>query len=218
MSWRGLGKFIRINLGKTPATALVLNVGAGGRTAKLIESIRQQCGFNILSIDIDPARQPDIVADVITFSSAIQYDVIIMIEVLEHVRRPRAAIKNVYNLLKPGGRLILSTPFLFPLHDRPMDFFRYTRYGLADLCADFESIDIRERDGWAETLCVLVARLLKERSMSARLVGPLAVLVAALFYPFAILLTRCIKSDAYTIGYTLVATKSFALITPQNSQ
>lgn len=208
MSWRGLRRFIEGSLGAVSAAAVVLNVGAGGRTAKVIEPVRARQGFQLISLDIDPARGPDIVADIITYAPQVRYDVIVMIEVLEHVRQPFDAVRNVHRLLKPGGRLVLSTPFLFPLHDRPMDFFRYTRYGLEELLGEFAQVEVRERDSWAEVVCVLIARLLRESSFSARLVAPFAVLVAALCYPAAMLLGRMIKADGYTSGYTVLATKS----------
>ena len=143
----------------------------------------------------------------ITYAPETRYDVIVMIEVLEHIRQPFEAIDNIHRLLKPGGRLVLSTPFLFPLHDRPMDFFRYTRYGLQELLKKFEQIEVRERDSWAEVLCVLVARLLREKSLGARLIAPFAVLTAISCYPLAMLLGRIVQSDGYTSGYTVLATK-----------
>jgi hypothetical protein len=37
--------------------------------------------------------------------------------------------------LRPGGIVILTTPQMWHLHEEPFDFFRYTKYGLATLCA-----------------------------------------------------------------------------------
>jgi SAM-dependent methyltransferase len=208
MSWRGLRSFIESTLDNLGPHATVLNVGAGGRTARVVESMRASRGFQVTSIDIDPARGPDVVADVITYAPDTQYDVVLMIEVLEHVLDPFAAVKNIETLLKPGGMLALSTPFLFPVHDRPIDFFRFTHYGLRQLCSGFESTSIRPRDGWAETLCVLLARLFKERSLGAKLFAPCAVLVAAAMYPIATLFSRIVYTDAYTSGYMLHARKA----------
>lgn len=210
MSWRGLRKFVTSSLANLPENAVVLNVGAGGRTARVIREAISGRSIRVVSLDIDPARDPDIVADVITFESPNHFDAIIMIEVLEHVRHPFSAIENVHRLLKPGGTLYMSTPFLFPVHDRPMDFFRYTNYGLEHLCSAFESAIVRARDSWAETLCVLLARMFKERSYGAQLFAPFAVTIAALCYPIAIGLSKLIRSDSFTTGYTVVARKSCA--------
>lgn len=210
MSWRGLRRFITDNLAALEPSAQVLNVGAGGRTARVIAEVQARRSFAVTSVDIDARRGPDVVADIITYAPGIAYDTVVMIEVLEHVLEPRLALDNVHRLLKPGGRLVLSTPFLFPMHDRPMDFFRFTRYGLECLLSQFGTIEIRARDAWAETLCVLLARLFREEFRGAWLIGPLAVFTAAALYPLAMLLSRLIPADGYTSGYTVCATKRLA--------
>ncbi|MEM7283506.1 MAG: methyltransferase domain-containing protein [Pseudomonadota bacterium] len=57
-------------------------------------------------------------------------DTVILLEVLEHLEEPRRALEEIQRVLKPGGTLLLSLPFLYPLHDAPYDFQRYTAFGL----------------------------------------------------------------------------------------
>lgn len=82
-------------------------------------------------------------------------------EVLEHCEQPQRVIEEFARVLKPGGKLILSTRFIFPLHDAPYDYFRFTRYGLRKLCerAGFAQIDIIEEATTVETMAVLMQRL-----------------------------------------------------------
>lgn len=80
--------------------------------------------------DLYGAR-PDIFADGahLPISSA-SFDGVICLEVLEHVPDPSIVVAEIARVLKRGGRAWLSMPFLYPLHDAPFDFQRYTEYGL----------------------------------------------------------------------------------------
>jgi SAM-dependent methyltransferase len=63
------------------------------------------------------------------------FDIVIAEQVLEHVDRPWAAVRNVYEMLRPGGWFIVSTPFLLRVHAYPNDFSRWTEGGLKELLA-----------------------------------------------------------------------------------
>lgn len=58
------------------------------------------------------------------------FDGVACLEVLEHVPDPRAVMSEIERVLKPAGRAWISMPFLYPLHDLPFDFQRYTMQGL----------------------------------------------------------------------------------------
>ncbi len=55
-------------------------------------------------------------------------DVILCTEVMEHVPETEEAFVEMARVLRPGGTLILTTPFLYPLHEEPHDFVRLTPY------------------------------------------------------------------------------------------
>ncbi len=50
------------------------------------------------------------VADIETYAPADRYDLVLMSEVLEHVRRPELAVRNAVACVRPGGSFLLSTP------------------------------------------------------------------------------------------------------------
>lgn len=52
------------------------------------------------------------------------------LEVLEHVPDPVRVMVEISRVLKSGGRAWITMPFLYPLHDAPYDFQRYTEFGL----------------------------------------------------------------------------------------
>lgn len=62
-----------------------------------------------------------------------RYPLIVCTEVLEHVSRIDAAFANLRRLTAPGGAVVLTTPFVFPLHMEPFDYQRLTVHGLARL-------------------------------------------------------------------------------------
>jgi SAM-dependent methyltransferase len=63
-------------------------------------------------------------------------DCILSTSVLEHIREPMLLFSEMSRILKTGGHLILSVPFLYQIHEEPDDFFRYTRFGLEKLSKD----------------------------------------------------------------------------------
>jgi SAM-dependent methyltransferase len=59
-----------------------------------------------------------------------RYDTVICSEVLEHLPRPLDALREICRVLRPGGKAIITVPYLGRLHEEPHDFFRYTIHGL----------------------------------------------------------------------------------------
>jgi SAM-dependent methyltransferase len=87
------------------------------------------------------------------------FDIVLCTEMLEHVPEPQVAIDEMRRVLKPGGTLLLTTRFLFPIHDAPHDYFRFTKYGLRHLVRQFEILELQEETDTVRTLAVLVQRI-----------------------------------------------------------
>jgi len=72
------------------------------------------------------------------------FDAVLCTQVLEHLEWPRESVKEMYRVLKPGGRLFLTAPMSHSEHQVPYDFFRYTSFGLRSICehAGFKELEI----------------------------------------------------------------------------
>jgi SAM-dependent methyltransferase len=183
----------------------VINIGAGGEIACLLE----RAGVRTLSIDIDPDRKPNMLADMEDMSELgdDSVDSAICIEVLEHVRHPHLAVQELHRVLKPGGVIIGSTPFLLGIHDHPVDYFRYTRYGLRMLFADFELLNLRERNGYFSAVAVLVHRRFAIGSPRQRTVALLLSPILITLVCILELIDRAMPSSDGTTGYFFVFRK-----------
>ncbi len=185
----------------------VLNVGAGGNIETYLKT-----KFNFVrSIDVDLNREPDQIIDVcdldqlkgLTFTPHL----VCMFEVLEHTKNPVDAINNLYEIIDNDSYVMLSTPFIFHIHDEPYDFFRFTKYGLEILFKNFKEVVIKPRNGWFETILVLFVRLRMETNIFSKIIGNLFIFIYFLLTPLTFLLQNIIKSEKITTGYFVFAKK-----------
>lgn len=95
-------------------------------------------------LDVAPGPEVTIVGDIQrTAIPDNTYDVIICTQVLEHVANPFLAAAELYRILKPGGRLLLTVPSAYPYHSAPGDYWRFTRDSLGLLFgAPFSDVQI----------------------------------------------------------------------------
>lgn len=76
------------------------------------------------------------------------FGAVLMAEVLEHVRSPAAALAEAARVLAPGGVLLATAPFMFPVHGDPEDHSRFTEQAWrAQLAAAGFTVDAIEAQG-----------------------------------------------------------------------
>ena len=75
--------------------------------------------------------KPDVFADAAMLPiSGESIDHFLLLDVLEHLPNPDQCLSEIFRCLKPLGSITIQVPFLYPIHDPPLDFHRWTRFGL----------------------------------------------------------------------------------------
>ena len=64
------------------------------------------------------------------------FDAVLSTQVLEHVPDPAGYLAEAHRVLRPGGRLLLSTHGVFIYHPDPEDYWRWTAAGLTKQLTD----------------------------------------------------------------------------------
>jgi SAM-dependent methyltransferase len=141
--------------------AEMLDLGAGTKPyAPLYEPYFRAC--TALDVDHSPhgTGSVDVVAsaDHMPFGDA-RFDCVIATEVLEHCRDPLAVLRETARVLAPGGKVLVTTPFLLGLHEEPHDYYRYTPYALQDL-AERAGLQVESIQPRGDLLAVLLSVLL----------------------------------------------------------
>ena len=137
----------------------VLDVGCAEQPFRaLIESSGQQyVGMDVVQ---NRMRSVDIVSTLEDAPSPAQaFRLILCTEVLEHVVDIDAAFAGLRRLAAPGGTVVMTVPFVFPLHMEPYDFRRLTLHGVRRLAADhgFSVEAATPLGGLPEVLATLIA-------------------------------------------------------------
>lgn len=148
----------------------VLDIGCGVMPYKPIILSHPSRAKVYLGLDLpdNGYAQPDLIWDGTTIPLEAQsVEVALATEVLEHCRDPLALLREARRVLKPSGRLFVTTPFLWPLHCVPFDEARYTPFALERLLKEAGFVDVRIRalGGWDASLAQFIGLWVRRRPM-----------------------------------------------------
>ena len=157
---------------------VVLEVGAGRRGRRGRFTPPTAGVVRWWMVDLSSSVRPDIAADVAALPvRTAGVDTAVVLEVLEYVVDPTAALGELHRVLAPGGHVVLSVPFIHRV-DTGADRWRFSEPGLrhALAVAGFEVVLVEPQGGLFTAIAHLVcATAAQRRRRSARwLLGALA--------------------------------------------
>ncbi len=127
---------------RSPA-GLRLNVGSGDR----------RLPAETINLDLIAGIEVDIQGDLMHLPIKEEsVDTIVCTGVIEHVRMPDTAVKEICRVLKSGGCVFIETPFMQTHHVSPKDYYRWTPDGLRQLLGDFKIAEFDVAAGPASAL------------------------------------------------------------------
>jgi len=134
----------------------MLDFGCGKKPYKDLFSVDEYIGLDIEeSGHSHRNEQIDIFYDgkTIPFGDNF-FDSVFSSEVFEHIFNVDEIIPELHRVMKPGGYLLITLPFVWAEHEIPYDFARYTSFGIEHLLQKwgFEVIKIEKTTNYVETV------------------------------------------------------------------
>lgn len=142
-AWRKANfDYFKNKLSRLPQKGEILDIGAGpSQFYSLFERFNAYIG-----VDFHPYEHVSVVADItkrFPFSDS-SFDVVILSNTIEHIPNTNDLLRECFRVLRPGGSMIATVPFLMRIHQAPYDFNRYTSFALKKFASDagFHSVEV----------------------------------------------------------------------------
>lgn len=127
---KGLYRHIRALA--TEIRGKTLDVGCGRKPYESLFPSSEYVGLEIDTPENRKHKKADVFYDgtVFPFAEA-EFDSVVVNEVFEHAFDPDGFLSEVHRVLKPGGALLMTVPFVWDEHETPADYARYSSFGLS---------------------------------------------------------------------------------------
>jgi SAM-dependent methyltransferase len=123
-----------------------------------------------------------------------KYRTIICTGLLEHVPDPQRLIDDIYELLPPGGKLVLSASSVFSIHEGPDDYFHFTPFGIRKLMQNWTKVEVYASSQPFETIGILLQRIILQCEIRSKAIKILISILAKQVYRF----DKYISAQYYT--------------------
>ncbi len=199
----------------THASGNLLDIGCGNKPFKEWYVAKTES-----SIGCDVEQSDKNLVDVLCLANQLafednRFDTALCTQVMEHVYETQGLLQEAYRVLRPGGKIILTVPFTWEIHEKPYDFFRFTRYGLEKAFqeAGFDILQLEANGGkWAccfQMFINTVYSTFRYKSFRAKILKIifLELHLTWLVNKLAIYLDKKYFDEWWTLNYIVVAKK-----------
>jgi SAM-dependent methyltransferase len=190
------GRVIDLGCGRSPYKEIILRKASAYIGVDWANSLHDQSNVDVFANLCGPLPFEDDYADTL-----------VSFQVMEHLPEPLLFLKESYRILKKGGKIFLTVPFMWHIHEQPYDYYRFTRYGLEYLFtkAGFKDIKIIENTGFWQMWTLKFNYYTKKFGR-----GPLKILWIPFWWLGQVIspvLDNLDRHPIETASYTAVATK-----------
>lgn len=186
------------------ARGVVLDIGCADRWAE--RCLPPECRYLALDYPVTGGAIYRARPDIFATASALPVadgciDTALFLEVAEHVADPERAFAEIARVIRPGGLLLMSVPFLYPIHDAPHDYQRYTEHGLTHRLevAGLRVESLQHTIGSVEAAGMLACLVLAGSAVESIRRRHLSMLIA----PLLLLLVPAVNLGAWLMGMLL---------------
>lgn len=197
----------------SPLRGRILDVGCGDKPYQSLLVEAQE----YIGLDVCDDRKVDILVDSMRPwpLEHDSFDAVLCTQVLEHVTDTEGMLRSIRQVIKPGGMLIITAPFIYNAHGIPEDYHRFSIYGMEKLLANsFEIVETKPQGGIGSTVGVLCLNWMETMSTGCKLLRLLKGPFLPLWIPFCFivnltgwLIDKLDKTKAFYSNVLLVSRK-----------
>jgi SAM-dependent methyltransferase len=200
-------------------SGVVLDVGCGHKPYKSLLLSPSSQALRYIGLDL-PANlygSPGLEWDGRTIPLAdATVESVLLTEVLEHCPQRDEVLKEIARVMKPGGFVFVTVPFIWPIHTVPHDEYRYTPFALRRLldAAGFPNAKIEATGGRHAVLALTLGLWVRRRPLTSRRQVLMRDVLSLMLWPVIWLLLRLdrrpeqFEESTMLVGLSAAVTKS----------
>jgi SAM-dependent methyltransferase len=125
------------------------------------QAFREEVLEKVIQLDVIPRGNVDVVApgEYLPFPEK-SFNLVVISGVIEHTQQPFRVVSESHRVLKGGGKLYISSPWVYPFHGG--DHYRFSNEGLKILCSAFDEVEVGSLDGPLHAVAIIIMQAVVE--------------------------------------------------------